>query len=238
MEAQTWLSGKQAALSFTFDDARQSQLANAIPCLNEYDIKATFYVLQKNVEKNVAGWQSAVQQGHEIGNHTVTHPCSGNFSHSRHRALEHFSWPQMEDEIIEANQLIEETLGVLPQTFAYPCGNSFVGRGRNLQSYVPLIAQYFKAGRATLNSSNVKGICDAYHLHAVGIDRAEPANLKLLIDQARANNDWLIFYGHELGDDDGRGLATDALDEVCRYARQFDDLWIDTVAAIASTVEP
>ncbi len=237
MKAQTWLNGRKAALSFTFDDARQSQLNNAIPCLNEYGIKATFYVLHKNVQHDSEAWQRTVQQGHEIGNHTVTHPCSGNFAHSRHRALEHFSLSQMEDEIIEANRLIEETLGIVPQTFAYPCGNSFVGRGSEFRSYVPLIAQYFKAGRATLNSGNAKGICNVSHLHAVGIDRGEPENLKRLIDQARANNDWLIFYGHEVGDEQGQGISTAALDEVCRYARQFDDLWIDTVAEIASTVD-
>jgi peptidoglycan/xylan/chitin deacetylase (PgdA/CDA1 family) len=236
MQTPEWLNGKKAALSFTFDDARQTQLTNAIPCLDQYGIKATFYVLQKNVERDVAGWQRIAQEGHEIGNHTISHPCSGNFAHSRHRALELFSWSQMEDEIIEANHLVKETLGVLPQTFAYPCGNSFVGRGPNRQSYVPLIAQYFKAGRATLNSGNAKGICDVSHLHAVGIDRAEAENLIRLIDQARANNEWLIFYGHELGDVEGHGMTTDTFDEVCRYARQFEDIWIDTVAAIASTV--
>lgn len=233
METQTWLQGRTAALSFTFDDARQTQLANAIPCLNNYGIQGTFYVLHKNVKHDVEGWRQAVEQGHEIGNHTMTHPCSGNFAHSRHRALEHFSRAQMEDEILEANRLIEGTLGIAPQTFAYPCGNSFVGRGSTRQSYVPLVAQYFKAGRATLNSGNAQGICDVFHLHAVGIDRADGAALTALIDQARANNEWLILYGHELGDSQGSGMPLAVFDHLCRYARECDDLWIDTVARIA-----
>lgn len=234
MEAETRLKGKTAALSFTFDDARQTQLTNAIPCLNHHDIKGTFYVLEKNVKQAVSAWQQVALQGHEIGNHTLSHPCSGNFTYSRNNPLEEFTWAQMEDEIIGANQLIQEMLGYVPQTFAYPCGQSFVGRGSGLQSYVPLIAKYFKAGRGTLRSGNVKGICDFYLLHAVGIDGATLDSLKAFIDQARANNEWLIFYGHEIGDDGGRGISTQGLDEVCRYARQFDDLRIDTVAAVAS----
>src|SRR5690606_37295900 len=103
---------------------------------------------------------------------------------------------------------IEETLGVLPQTFAYPCGHSFVGRGRELQSYVPLVAQYFKAGRGTLRSGNVKGICDLHLLHAVGIDTADTASLMTFIDQARAHNQWLVLYGHEVGDEEGKGITT------------------------------
>jgi len=229
----SWPLGKTAALSFTFDDARATQLSQGVPLLNKYGIKSTFYVLPQKMQDAVDLWKQVIVDGHEIGNHTISHPCSGNFSYSRNNPLEDFSLAQMEAEISGANRAIEEMLGITPQTFAYPCGQAFVGRGKEARSYVPLIAEHFIAGRATLRSVNVPQICDMYRLHAVGIDRAEFEELKVFIDEARANKLWLIFYGHEIGDEAHRGISLRALEEVCRYATSFDDLWIDTVASVA-----
>ena len=53
----------------------------------------------------------------------------------------------MRDELIEANRRIATLLGVTPRTFAYPCGQTFVGRGPGTQSYVPVVADLFLAGR-------------------------------------------------------------------------------------------
>lgn len=39
-----WPEGKRAAISLTFDDARHTQITNGIPLLDEYGVKATFYV--------------------------------------------------------------------------------------------------------------------------------------------------------------------------------------------------
>jgi len=233
MMNSSWIPGNQAALSFTFDDARATQLSHGVPLLNNYGIKSTFYVMPHNVEKNPQAWQQVLSDGHEIGNHTLTHPCSGNFSYSRSNPLENFSLAQMEDEVLGANSAIQNMLGVTPQTFAYPCGQTFVGRGKNLRSYVPFIAKNFVAGRATSGSGNVPGIFDVHRLHAVGIDRAEFANLKNHIDEAREKKLWLIFYGHEIGDEERRGISLQLLEEVCRYAISFEDLWIDTVESIA-----
>lgn len=48
----------------------------------------------------------------------------------------------MEDEILRANTYIETKLGVTPRTFAYPCGQTTIGRRENAQSYVPVIAKH------------------------------------------------------------------------------------------------
>jgi peptidoglycan-N-acetylglucosamine deacetylase len=40
----TWPDGCQAAISLTFDDGLPSQLALAIPILNRFDLRGTFYV--------------------------------------------------------------------------------------------------------------------------------------------------------------------------------------------------
>lgn len=87
----TWPEGKQMAISLSFDDARESQVLIGTDLLNQFEVKATFYVVPSSVKKQLDGWKNAVKSGHEIGNHTLTHPCTGNFSWSRKNALEDYS---------------------------------------------------------------------------------------------------------------------------------------------------
>ncbi len=71
-----WPGGKRAALSLSFDDARSSQIDIGLALLAGYGIKVTFYVLVPEVQRRLDGWKSAVAYGHEIGNHSLHHPCT------------------------------------------------------------------------------------------------------------------------------------------------------------------
>ena len=146
-KAFPWPNGKRVAVSLSFDDARPSQVDRGLDVLNPTGVKVTFFVVPENVKKRLEGWKHAVASGHEIGNHSLTHPCSGNFP---------FSLPQRPGKLhLGANGpkcrwgecRDSALLGVRMVTFAYPCGQKFVGRGRQLKSYVPLIAEKFLVGR-------------------------------------------------------------------------------------------
>ena len=92
-------NGARVALSLTFDDSRDSQLDVAVPILAAYRLRATFFVLPEPVSRRQSDWQAVVESGHEIGNHTVSHPCSANFGFSRTNALEDYSLDRIEAEI-------------------------------------------------------------------------------------------------------------------------------------------
>ena len=148
--AFVWPDGKQVAISLTFDDARESQVEVGTTLLDQFGVKGTFYVVPSVVERKLEGWKKAVSNGHEIGNHSLNHPCSGNFPWARKKALENYSVEQIRDELIEANKEIQNLLGVQCNVFAYPCGQTFVGRGKETKSYVPVIADLFFTGRGLL----------------------------------------------------------------------------------------
>src|SRR5687768_4775025 len=120
--AFVWPNGKQVAISLTFDDARESQVETGTALLDKFNVKGTFYVVPASVERKLTGWKQAVANGHEIGNHSVKHPCSGNFPWAREKALENYSVEQMREELIEANRQIQNLLGIQCSVFAYPCG--------------------------------------------------------------------------------------------------------------------
>ncbi len=237
-EKFSWPKGKKAAVSLTFDDARLSQIDNGMPVFRARKVRATFYVQPEYVAQRLAGWKKAVKEGHEVGNHTMTHPCTGNYAFSRKNALEDMSLDDMAREIDTASREIESLLGVRPESFAYPCGQTFVGRGRDLRSYVPLVAERFLTGRLWLGeAANDPEVCDPYQLLAVESDGKTFEELKPLLESAAAEGRWLVLAGHEIGDGGFQTTLTKTVDDLCRYAADpANGLWIDTVGTIGGYI--
>ena len=166
-----WPDGKQMAISLTFDDARLSQIDKGLPILDSHGVKATFYVSLQSMLQRVPGWKEAVSKGHDIGNHSLLHPCTGNFSWSQDRALEDYTLKRMSSELDSASRFIEETLGIVPAAFGYPCGQTYVGRGHQTSSYVPLISAMFETGRTWMNEGpNDPVYCDLAQLTGMELD--------------------------------------------------------------------
>jgi peptidoglycan/xylan/chitin deacetylase (PgdA/CDA1 family) len=225
-------------VSLSFDDARASQLDAAIPILNEYGIRATFYVSMDGLEKRLADWQAVVAQGHEIGNHSIRHPCTGNFPWSRQKALEDYTLAQMAAELDEASAKIESLLGIHPVTYAYPCGQKYVGRGTRTRSYVPLVAKRFLAGRGWRDEgANDPAVCDPAQLMTMEFDGLTFEQLRVLVEEAAKNGSWLVLCGHDVGPGGRQTTRSDTLRAFCEYARDpANGLWVDTVANVARYV--
>jgi peptidoglycan/xylan/chitin deacetylase (PgdA/CDA1 family) len=233
-----WPQGKKAALSLTFDDARPSQIDTGMPILDKYRAKATFYISPDNMEDRLAEWRQAVKKGHEIGNHTMTHPCTGNYAFSRENALEDYTLDRMAREIDDATRVILEKLGVKPLSFAYPCGQMFVGRGQHVKSYVPLVAQRFLTGRGWLGEdANDPAFCDLSQLLAMESDGKTFEQLKITIDKAVEEGRWLIFCGHEIGQEGYQTTLAGTVEKLCQYAlNPASGIWIDTVGNIGDYI--
>ena len=234
----SWPEGKHGAISVTFDDARFSQIDNGLPILDTYGAKATFYVSINSMEKRLDDWKKAVANGHEIGNHSLTHPCSGNFSFARERALENYTLNMMHYELEESNLIIERLLNVKPVSFAYPCGQKFVGRGINVRSYAPVVAENFLTGRGWMDEwSNDPAFCDMAQLMGVELDGKDFEQVKQWIDKTTANGGWLVFCGHDIGEGGRQTTRSSTLKALCEYAQDpANGLWLDTVETIANYI--
>jgi hypothetical protein len=157
-----WPDGVRAAVSLSFDDARSSQIEAGLPLFERYGTPVTFYLTGRDIGDNAAAWRRAAASGHEMGNHTMVHPCTGNFAWARDRALEDYTLDRLRAELVESNRVIEQATGMKPVTFAYTCGQAFVGRGMRAASMVPLVSELFLAGRGWLGeTSNDPGFAEA-----------------------------------------------------------------------------
>jgi peptidoglycan/xylan/chitin deacetylase (PgdA/CDA1 family) len=113
------IRGPQAGkrISLTFDDGPAEHFTEQIlDILREHHVPATFFVCGKNVEAHPDLLRRIAREGHEIGNHTYSHPYV--YFKSRRRIAK---------EIDHTQVIIEEATGLRPKVFRPPYGARWFG---------------------------------------------------------------------------------------------------------------
>jgi peptidoglycan/xylan/chitin deacetylase (PgdA/CDA1 family) len=211
-----WPDGKRVAVSLTFDDGRLSQVDKGIALLDQYNVKATFYLMPSSLKERLEGWKKAAASGHEI-----------------------YSLEQMRNELSTSNKEIETLLGVKSEVFAYPCGQTFIGRGVNTKSYVPIVAELFLSGRGWMDEApNDPTYCDFAQLTGVEMDGKDFEQIKPLIESAREHNYWLVLAGHEMNDSGSQTTRLAMLKKLIEYAQDpANGIWLAPVGTVAKYVQ-
>lgn len=102
----------QKLVAITFDDGPHPQnTPRLLDMLRQRNIKATFYVIGRSVDSYPAIARRIVAEGHEIGNHTYTHPNLTKLSDSGVR-----------NELDKCRASIVRATGVQPRTMRPPYG--------------------------------------------------------------------------------------------------------------------
>jgi peptidoglycan/xylan/chitin deacetylase (PgdA/CDA1 family) len=102
----------QPYVAMTFDDGpHPKNTPRLLDMLRERNIKATFYVIGRNVDLYPNVLRRTVSEGHEIGNHTYTHPILSKLSDSTVR-----------EELTKCRDAVARAAGVQPRTMRPPYG--------------------------------------------------------------------------------------------------------------------
>lgn len=101
---------KEVAL--TFDDGPTEFTPKFLDLLQEYEIKATFFCIGKQIEKYPGTFERIIREGHTIGNHT--------FSHSNNTGF--LSTPKMIAEIEKCDEIISGTGHIKTDLYRPPFG--------------------------------------------------------------------------------------------------------------------
>ncbi len=238
----TWPNGCKGAISLTFDDGLPSQLKIAVPLLDKYGLRGTFYLPSRGDDwkGRLAPWRDIAESGHEIGNHSLSHLCSCNFSGDPDsRGLENVSLEEIESDILEAQRRLEALISEQKDwTFAYPCYQDFVGRGETRRSYVPIIARHFIAARGIGERHwyNSPLACDLHYLWSCPVERMSGAEMIGLAERAAAQCRWGILTFH--GINEGHLPISDIdLKELLAYLdSNRDRIWTVPVVEVAKYV--
>lgn len=233
-----WPEGKKMALSLSFDDARVTNPTLGVSLLNQYDVKATFFLVPSAVRKNLEAWKKATASGHEMANHSLNHPCSGNFGWSGKPSLDEYTLDDMRKELEQTNGEIYELLGVKPKVYAYPCGQTYLGRGANAQSFIPLIDEMFLAGRGWLGEAPVNPVLtDMAHLTGMKMDNMEFEEILPIVEAASKNGHWLVLAGHETDNAGNQTTYLNTLEKLLQYAKDpANGIWIAPIGTVAEYV--
>jgi len=237
-----WAGG---AVSLTFDDGARSQRERAVPLLEAAGLRGTFYLNPRGDEGAGEGswaarlevWRAVAAAGHELGNHTVSHPCARNFGFAEERrTLEGMTLEELEADIDLAEARLRHVAGPGPRSFAYPCYQDSVGEGPAKRSYVPVIATRFAAGRTRGERPNHPARCDLHHLWSFPAERMTGAELVGLCEQAAGEGAWTILTFHGVSEG-GLPVAESDLAQLCAHlGRHAGRIWTAPVAEIASAV--
>jgi polysaccharide deacetylase family sporulation protein PdaB len=100
-------------IALTFDDGPHPKYTMEIlEILEEYDIPATFFFVGENVSYYQDTAREVAKRGHEIGNHTYSHPCVNKQSQAAFR-----------EELTRCEEIIQRVVGVHPKLFRPPQGS-------------------------------------------------------------------------------------------------------------------
>jgi peptidoglycan/xylan/chitin deacetylase (PgdA/CDA1 family) len=102
----------QPLVALTFDDGPSIYTAQVLDTLAEYDIKATFFLIGRNVERYPELARRELAEGHAVGNHTYSHPMWAAIEDSRH----------LERELEGGALAIQRATGFRPTLFRPPHG--------------------------------------------------------------------------------------------------------------------
>ncbi len=236
----TWPNGAKAAVNLAYDDALDSQLDNAIPALNKYSIRGTFYlnVVSPTLKVRLDDWRAAAKKGHELGNHSIFHQCSksglGRDWVPADRDLDKVSVIQMQDQVKVANAFLHAIDGKTERTYTPPCIDLNAG-GSN---YVDGLKSEFVAIKA--KSGGVTPDMKTLDPYAVSVDfptNVSGAQLIAVVKEAAAKGTMANFTFHGIGGDH-LTVSTEAHEELLKYLADNKDIyWTDTFVNIMKYVK-
>jgi peptidoglycan/xylan/chitin deacetylase (PgdA/CDA1 family) len=170
-------------VAMTFDDGPHVNLTpQLLDILSERQIRATFYVIGSRVVRHPDIMRRIASEGHEIGNHTWSHPSLSGLGDAR-----------ILSELDRTTQAIYDSVGRPPVTMRPPYGNLtglqrlMVHAERNLPTVLWSIdpEDWRRPGasvvaRRIVNASHPGGVILAHDIQ-VGTVRAMPSTLDTLI---------------------------------------------------------
>lgn len=212
-------AGFAGAVSYSFDDGCSSQL-EGYPRIKALGIRATFYLCSAWSSADNGIWADALQNGHELGNHTAHHPnADGNGGQYDIAA-----------DTDDCSAFLQSRYQVTPRTMAAPYGDP---------GYIEIARKRFLLHRGVqsgvvLPNSKDDPCALPSHTPAEG---ASAGALNELIDAACASGAWqiLTLHGFSGGTDNAyKPLALSEFVTHVRHVQSLGNVWIDSVINIGA----
>lgn len=237
--APAW-QGKQCAVVLTYDDALDADLDRVVPALDSLQLRATFYLIGSSpvVQQRLNEWRRAAKMGHELGNHSLMHPCDGTRPGrsfvTPDTDLSRYTVARAVAEIRATNTLLQAIDGKTTRTFAYPCGDRTIA-GQDF--YQPLQAD-FVAARGVSSGLPTAAQTDLRNVACYVINGQSAGYMLDLVRQAQQTHTLLVFLFHGVGGGHSLNVDANAHRQLLRYLKAHErDIWVAPMVEVAESVK-
>jgi peptidoglycan/xylan/chitin deacetylase (PgdA/CDA1 family) len=231
----TWPDGKVAAIVLTYDDALQSQLDIALPQLDAARFKGTFFLDGDITPEDMRRWRMAAISGHELGNHSLFHPCPRAMLPDRKNYLtDNYDVARMLEEIAAMNNVLFGIDGRGSRTYSVPCSQTLVG-GHDYTE--PLRrsghVRFVRTGGDQWNSVITnRAKLDLFRIPSYGpVDEPGARELIAYVERVRAAGGLGVLQFHGVGGDYLK-VSAQAHQALVDYLRGHPDIWVNTFQEI------
>jgi sialate O-acetylesterase len=224
------------AVVLTYDDALNVHLDKVIPALDSLGLKGTFYIPGNaaTIYKRMDEWRAASNKGHELGNHTLFHPCAGSPPGREwvnpDYDLDHYSIARIMDEIRVNNTLLKAIDGKDSRTFAYTCGEMNAGNG----SFYDLIKKEFVAARGVKAGFETLGNTDLYNINAFTVNGQTGEELINLVKKDMESKTLLVFLFHGVGGEHSINVELGEHQKLLDFLKAHEkEIWVAPLVEIS-----
>ncbi len=224
--------GKKAGVVLSYDDALEVHLDNVIPALDSLGFKGSFYLSAAfpGSKNRLTDWTKAAANGHELGNHTLYHPCDGAGPGrswvSEENDLSKYNTKQIVREVAMTNVFLTSLDGKTERTFAYTCGDTATGEG----SFIEAISDQFISMRGTHGDINRQADMDLKNMNCYAVDETNVDKLQMWAEKAKAENALLVLLFHGVGGGHNLNVPLDQHNDFLKYLKDNEsDFWVTTL---------
>jgi peptidoglycan/xylan/chitin deacetylase (PgdA/CDA1 family) len=231
--------GKKAAVVITYDDAIDQHLDNALPVLDSLGLKATFYItgFSPSMKQRLSQWKKVAEKGHELGNHTLYHPCIGNTAGrewvKKDYDLSRYTVQRMLDETRATNVLLQALDGKTRRTFAFTCGDTKIGDS----SFIEPMKKDFVAARAVRNEMHPISNINLYDVDCYLVNGHTAGQMMAWVKEAIEKNALLVLLFHGVGGGNGLDVSVPAHRQFLQYLKRTEkDIWVAPMIEVADYI--
>ncbi len=236
---QVW-NNKQCAIVLTYDDAIDIDLDNVIPALDSFNLKGTFYIIGSSpvVNKRMNEWRMAAQNGHELGNHALVHPCDaskpGREWVSPETDLSKYTVKRAVSEIRINNTLLKAIDGKDKRTFAYPCADTKIG---DSLFYNGLRKDFVGARGVNARMDEIDKV-DLDNIDCFSISGKTAEYMIGLVQRAMQTHTLLVFLFHGVGGGHSINEDRGAHTQLLQFLKQHEsEIWIAPMVEVAEHIK-
>ncbi|MFL5810251.1 MAG: polysaccharide deacetylase family protein [Flavisolibacter sp.] len=233
-------NGKKCAVVVTYDDAVSQHLDNALPVLDSLGLKATFYITAYSpaCRTRLKEWKKVSASGHELGNHTLFHPCIGDQPGREwvptDYKMNNYTVRRMVEETRMTNAFLEALDGKSKRTFAFTCGDTKV----NDTSFIDLMKNDFVAARSVRGQMHTIDQVKLYDVDCYVVNGETGDQLIAWVKQAMESKSLLVVLFHGVGGGNALNVSLPAHRQFLRYLKQNQkDIWIAPMIQVAEYVK-